>query len=446
MRYKYQYLVIFLLIWNLKKVKCTEEDEVSISEESKTTDDQSEKEISLVNLNINTKNNTTEYGYSKNNNEGTFVTKDGYGFNKIVKGNTVIWESTDPKIYAYKVVIDGISFMSSAKNIFIHSVDGVKHFKKSSQGDKWEESTPTNVTTPPNGTTPTGSTTSTVPEKSTTTQPETEQESTPIEQPTKESKESNKQPKDSKDPTQSVTNESTKPKESIDAGEPTPQIRADQITIKPSCSESDVKLYAQDQSDPTGIVELGSHEYNIDNNNEQLLKYTFNNNVKCAKFKLKNHDIWSYDNGQEHPKTIYLHKAKTLVFVEFPNGSFNFYRFSVSDNEMKLKTLSKMEDNFESKHKLLTLDSDETSTVELDNTKFDIKKYNFGHEYTFKSGVKCTTLMFNNKEVWKYDSSISENAYPSVVYFLSHFLVLFLKNNKCFFIDPDKINPSNLSN
>ncbi|EAN32304.1 hypothetical protein TpMuguga_02g00018 [Theileria parva strain Muguga] len=548
------FLLIYLLIWNLNGVKCAGEDTRTVTGQPSCGEDQTKTQITLVELDIKTKNNTTEYSYSKENNEGTFVTKADCGFKKIKLGKTVIWESSDPKKYAYKVVIDGLGFLSSTKNIFIYLDGCVMHFKKSSQNDSWEEQgttqqestnkqTTTPRTTPPTAasTTPTTPATTTPPTTAATTSPVTTTtptttavtptpvtptttaattgttpvtqpsttpvttaaapEAKPIIPPTSEvsggavtppttaapaattpttavtpaeaTPEQAKVPetKSTTPATPSVTQATVTPTQAqattpVTTTQPSStQPKAPEsttttpVTVGPASSlittesesgenflyasfyDSDVKLYSQDKSDPNKFVELDANKYELDKSNQYIHKYTFNNEGKCVKFTLKNHEIWKHgdNNCQEYPKTIYLHKGKTIVFIEFPNNSFNFYRFSVKDNNMKLETLRKLEDNFESKHKLLTLEGDGSSTKENDKAKYELKKYDFAYEYKFNSDAKCTSVKFDGKEVWKYDSSHDQNNYPLLVYFLSKYLVLFLKNDKCFFIDPDKV-------
>uniref|UniRef100_A0A3B0MTQ6 SfiI-subtelomeric related protein family member, putative n=1 Tax=Theileria annulata TaxID=5874 RepID=A0A3B0MTQ6_THEAN len=116
---------------------------IGINDETKVLE--AMKTANPVTLNIRKNESTDEFDFTQDyqKNVKTFKARGNAVFTRIVKGGFIgsdeIWKSTDPKVYATKVVTDGLSDFKATKNVTIHLSNGdIKHLNYSD--GKWIQS------------------------------------------------------------------------------------------------------------------------------------------------------------------------------------------------------------------------------------------------------------------------------------------------------------------
>ncbi|UKK00949.2 hypothetical protein MACK_001759 [Theileria orientalis] len=100
-------------------------------------DGEKEQKIQPITLDIDSKVTTEEIGFLKQDESATYMPRGDNVINLIVSGKNEIWRSSGPKVYANKVIIDGMGLMGKTKNVTVHLSDRtIVHFKCTRKGWK----------------------------------------------------------------------------------------------------------------------------------------------------------------------------------------------------------------------------------------------------------------------------------------------------------------------
>nr|PVC50386.1 hypothetical protein MACL_00002310 [Theileria orientalis] len=100
-----------------------------------------EKPPEPIILDITTKKTTEELGFLVQDNIATYLPKAGKAFKLVTSGNDQIWRKSEKEEYANKVIMDGLSLMTTTKNVTVYLTDGkIIHFNKTRKG--WRKMDP----------------------------------------------------------------------------------------------------------------------------------------------------------------------------------------------------------------------------------------------------------------------------------------------------------------
>uniref|UniRef100_A0A3B0MGZ1 SfiI-subtelomeric related protein family member, putative n=1 Tax=Theileria annulata TaxID=5874 RepID=A0A3B0MGZ1_THEAN len=178
-----------------------------------------------------------------------------------------------------------------------------------------------------------------------------------------------------------------------------------------------LKFMTTDPSDPNQLVELTLNQYSVES--PSFITYKFNS-VLCKEIGYENQLVWKYDENEhsdDFPTTVSINLKKSYVVVD----SSHFYRYVYSYYDKKWKELPfgyKTSNISFDKFKLLTNDpADQNKLVELDPSHYEMEYSQDVLAIKFNTNVKCTCIMYNNKDVWKYKHTEHEGKYPTTTVF-----------------------------
>ncbi|UKK00442.2 hypothetical protein MACK_000514 [Theileria orientalis] len=159
----------------------------------------------------------------------------------------------------------------------------------------------------------------------------------------------------------------------------------------------DFKLYAQDSNNV--LIELDASAYDIsDHPNEHV--FDFNDGINLQLVKNKNTEFWKYEN--KYPNT-FRYKKDGSKFVMGFDDSFAVYELDDDGNFQKTEFLIKLYQQDP---------NDSTQVLELQGADYELKEEEEIFAFVLGKNVKCSLVKVEGKELWKHDSSKSENPHP----------------------------------
>ncbi|XP_954935.1 Theileria-specific hypothetical telomeric sfii fragment-related protein, putative [Theileria annulata] len=165
------------------------------------------------------------------------------------------------------------------------------------------------------------------------------------------------------------------------------------------------------------LVELDYTKYTVES--PSFITYKFKDSVKCKEVGYENQSVWKYDENEhsdDFPTTVSINLKKSYVIVD----SSHFYRYVYSYYDKKWKELpfGYKTNPLSDKFKLLTNDpTDQNKLVELDPSQYEIEYSQDVLAIKFNTNAKCTCIMYDNKDVWKYKQNEHEDKYPTTAVF-----------------------------
>ncbi|XP_955551.1 SfiI-subtelomeric fragment related protein family member, putative [Theileria annulata] len=178
-----------------------------------------------------------------------------------------------------------------------------------------------------------------------------------------------------------------------------------------------LKFMTTDPSDPNQLVELTLNQYSVEH--PSFITYKFNS-VLCKEIGYENQLVWKYDENEhsdDFPTTVSINLKKSYVIVD----SSHFYRYVYSYYDKKWKELPfgfKTSNISFDKFKLLTNDpTDPNKLVELDSSQYEMEYSQDVLAIKFNTNVKCTCIMYDKKDVWKYKQNEHKDKYPTTTVF-----------------------------
>ncbi|UVC50049.1 hypothetical protein MACK_003672 [Theileria orientalis] len=189
---------------------------------------------------------------------------------------------------------------------------------------------------------------------------------------------------------------------------------------------------ATDSSNKTGVelslkATAATNEFDYEKI-DKVVTYTAKDKYAFKSVKTGDNVVWSTTNASEYATKVVLNgkgKKQKEVTIHLPNGTTKVFKrdgkgkpwneytgpLPSTGNSGTSKELKPEE--YPKEIKLFKADSnDANKTVELATTEYKVKKEGDDHIYEFNSGVNCTLIKHNDKEVWKYDSSKHSGKYP----------------------------------
>ncbi|EAN31372.1 hypothetical protein TpMuguga_04g00020 [Theileria parva strain Muguga] len=177
---------------------------------------------------------------------------------------------------------------------------------------------------------------------------------------------------------------------------------------------SGITIITNDQAGSTQEGDMSSYlvrEYDL------VSEYVFNNEYNCTEFKFGSQTLWKYsdDTSIGYPRTLCFHQDLRLLFAEFDE---RIYSYKCTEQECMIITKYPL-DGFTNSRLTFVTENDMHQAGFNDPGQFNEKSFGFGSEFTFKSNVKCTQVMYDNKPVWTYGSYDSGDKHPAKVFFNS---------------------------
>uniref|UniRef100_A0A3B0ME66 SfiI-subtelomeric related protein family member, putative n=1 Tax=Theileria annulata TaxID=5874 RepID=A0A3B0ME66_THEAN len=180
---------------------------------------------------------------------------------------------------------------------------------------------------------------------------------------------------------------------------------------------SKLKFMTQDP-DSGKLVELDYTKYTVES--PSFITYKFKDSVKCNEIGYDNQSVWKYDENEhsdEFPTTVSINLKKSYVIVD----SSHFYRYVYSYYDKKWKELPfgyKTSNISFDKFKLFSIDAtDQNKLVELDSSQYEIECSQNILAIKFNTNAKCTCIMYDKKDVWKYKQNEHKDKYPTTTVF-----------------------------
>ncbi|UKJ88028.2 hypothetical protein MACJ_000470 [Theileria orientalis] len=159
------------------------------------------------------------------------------------------------------------------------------------------------------------------------------------------------------------------------------------------------KLYSQGSDK---LEELDATAYDIaDTKNDHV--FTFKDDVKLVELKHKGKEFWKYKD--KYPLALRHKKDGSKFVMGFPD-SFVVYEMD-SDNNVKITEFF---------IKLYRQDpNDSNEILELHGADYDLNKEDDKFTFVLGKNVNCSMVTMEGKELWKHDSSNSNDSHPTGV-------------------------------
>nr|PVC50562.1 hypothetical protein MACL_00002177 [Theileria orientalis] len=191
--------------------------------------------------------------------------------------------------------------------------------------------------------------------------------------------------------------------------------------------------------DIDSVIRENDYSHYIESEVDSMIKLVFKPGVRCVELKYENKSIWQHiddpDNG--YPLSIYIHKVLKVVFLEMSSDITNFYRFS--DGEWKLETLVKNENFKKSQIKVITKEND--IIKENDITKYEDVSFGLITAFRFKGTIDLIQIKFNNNVIYHSENASSLD-YPISIFFLNNSKKrLIWDKEKGYYMFPQKKEP-----
>ncbi|UKK02387.2 hypothetical protein MACK_001746 [Theileria orientalis] len=183
----------------------------------------------------------------------------------------------------------------------------------------------------------------------------------------------------------------------------------------------DIVIFTEDDSDPSKCNKNDFRKYEL-HKYGQLYHYVFNPGAKCVEVKNKKKSLWRCE-GNMHPKEMYIDSySKNVNLNDFRSHFIYRYGYewlpNISNDKKRLN---------DSEFSIFSFGMDSVIR-ENDYSHYDESDIDSVIKLTFKSGVRCVELKYENRTVWIHTDD-PDNGYPSSIYIHTILKVVFLEMN-----------------
>ncbi|UKJ90068.1 hypothetical protein MACJ_000996 [Theileria orientalis] len=183
----------------------------------------------------------------------------------------------------------------------------------------------------------------------------------------------------------------------------------------------DIDVFTIDDADPSKCNKNDFRKYEL-HKYGNLYHYVLNQSAKCVEVKSKRRSLWRSE-GNMHPKEMYIDAhTKNVVLNDFRSHYIYQYNYewlaNVSNDKKRL---------IDSEFSIFSFGIDSVIR-ENDYSHFDESEVDSVIRLSFKPGVRCVELKYENRDVWQH-SDDPDNGYPSSIYIHKVLKVVFLEMN-----------------
>ncbi|EAN30978.1 hypothetical protein TpMuguga_03g00243 [Theileria parva strain Muguga] len=340
-----------------------------------------------VTLDIDKKESTIEFNYSKSGNFHKYVPKLGHVFNEVVQGTTVIWQIQNGLDFGEKILLE--DFDKGKRTLIMDTRSDKKMFCRLNEDPSWKE----------------------VDEK-----PQKAFETI---------EDSTGQGKTTEQEQETQSEETTHKKETTDdsaAEQPKEQLHV-------PTSYSYVTL---DLNNNSSTGEFDYHKKNEYATYTPKSGYLFNKVIRSASSDFSKEEVfWSAQEGLEkYVKMVRLKLTDSHTALLLTTGEFLLFHKDDVDQEWKDITTSKH--NF-SGFKFFTFDPESYEERELDPGSYNLELHEFSYGVTFGDEVECYLIKHNDKLIYNYEQDLEFDTLKGVYLGLvsnKFFLTNFENDNK----------------